>query len=481
MAAVAAPLGLTAAPRIRADAPPEASYVVRLVRTAPPAFVVNAIWPSGSRLEMDTTRPGDLPELLDRGWPVLVTRLEVTDAAGRALEVVPEGEAGWRLSHPTVGAVFAEYEVDTRLLAENGWPAPREAAFVANDVVSVVGRALFLTTDRTQASRVRFDLPAGWRAYAPWDAKVDAPGATFQVTSAERLRENLIVFTQSTPTIVQADGFRLIVVALGSWRPLESELRRVARAHARRFVRLMGFKGRETYVAILLPLRERGAESYRQSMALTFDEEPTRANEASWANLIGHEIFHYWNGWRLRGADYPQSQWFQEGFTEYVANVSTVAAGLMTPTEFRDKLATHVVNYRRLATSLESPGNKKGPPLYSAGALVALNWDVAIRQSTGGARGLGDFLRSVWRRSAEGNATYGRQELLWALEGVSDRDWASFYDTHIRGTAPMPLEMTFADIGLRLTEPNPGQALLVADPMASAEAQRRWQLLVRGN
>ena len=44
----------------------------------------------------------------------------------------------------------------------------------------------------------------------------------------------------------------------------------------------------------------------------------------------------------MHGADYASSQWFQEGFTEYTANVSTVAAGLMTPAEFRDKLGAHV-------------------------------------------------------------------------------------------------------------------------------------------
>jgi hypothetical protein len=52
----------------------------------------------GRALEMDTTRPGNIPEVADRGWPGLVSNLSVADPAGRSLEVKSAGAKGWNWS-----------------------------------------------------------------------------------------------------------------------------------------------------------------------------------------------------------------------------------------------------------------------------------------------------------------------------------------------------------------------------------------------
>lgn len=467
----------------QATVPPDtATYVVRLANASPPRFLVRATWPTGgSRLEMDTTRPGDVPELLERGWPALVTSLRLVDATGGAVEATPDGDAGWRLRARHDGPITAEYEVDTRLLAQHGWPAPREATFVEEGFISIVGRSLFITTDAMRASSVRFEVPPGWRAHAPWAAvEGERDGVGFRVPTVERLRENMIVLGSARPTIVAAGGFRVTIAALGRWAALRPEVRKVVRSHVRHFVKMLDFRDREDYLAILLPALDQGAESYRQSLALTFHEEPTQANEPDWANRIGHELFHYWNGWRMQGADYAASQWFQEGFTEYAANVSTVAAGLMTPARFREKLAEHVSNYRHLTTPLEAPGTRKGPPLYSGGALVALSIDLTIREATHEERGLPDFLRVLARRFPDSTRPYTRDDLIGALEEVAPRDWAAFLDAHVRGTTPLPLPATFALAGLRLSEPADGSVSVVEDPAASDEAKARWRRIVRG-
>jgi predicted metalloprotease with PDZ domain len=279
--------------------------------------------------------------------------------------------------------------------------------------------------------------------------------------------------------LAQAAGFRTLVVPFGSWRSLEPELRRVMRGHARNFVERMGFRGRESYLAVLLPVRENGAESYPQSLALAIESEPSRENEASWANLLGHELFHFWNGWLLRGAEYRSSQWFQEGFTEYAANLSTAATGVLSKDGLREKLAGHVANYRRLKTSLEDYGTTKGPPLYSAGALVAFTWDVMIRDATDGERGLGDFLRALSRRLGGGERAWDREDLIAALGDTAEHDWRSYLDRHVRGAAPLPLAEAFALAGLRLRE-EAGGVSLEQDPAASARARRTWRRLASG-
>jgi predicted metalloprotease with PDZ domain len=233
-------------------------------------------------------------------------------------------------------------------------------------------------------------------------------------------------------------------------------------------------------VVVLLPLLESGAESYRGSFALSTDKPPDQSTHPAWANLVAHEIFHVWNGWLLRGADYASTQWFQEGFTEYAANAAIVTSGLAGEDWLRAKLAEHVRNSRRLATTLENTGGRKGPPLYSAGALVAFTWDVRIRAASGGRSDLGAFFRELMRRTDGGKGAYAWPDLRAALDATAVGDWEAFYQAYIRGSERLPIQQALASVGQRLVESAEGQVRIEANPGAPPDAQRLWTDLLRG-
>ena len=65
-----------------------ASYQVEVLGTAPPRITVRATLPSnGVLLTMATSRPADVPEVADAGWPGLIQNLSVADPEGRAVGV----------------------------------------------------------------------------------------------------------------------------------------------------------------------------------------------------------------------------------------------------------------------------------------------------------------------------------------------------------------------------------------------------------
>lgn len=461
--------------------PGPAKYHVRMLRTAPPRLAITAKVPiDGQALQMGTTRPGDVPELDAAGWPAFVANLRVSDATGGALKVTSAGAKGWLLEQPHSGPLTVEYEVDYSPLAARGWPAPREAVFADADHVVAVGRSLFITTPQVGSSAVTFDLPRGWRPVVPWEPGTTAANELTAASSGD-LTENLVVFSRSDPEVMTAGGFRLLVTGMGHWQAARPEVRRVLGGVIQQIVGLIGHKERESYSVVLLPMIERGGEAFRRSFAMTLDVPPSRANSSQWGNTIAHEIFHFWNGWRLRGADYATSQWFQEGFTEYVANISMANAGLIGPDEFRKKLADHVSNYRKLPTTLEAGGSRKGPPLYSGGALVAFSWDVLIRDATGGKRNLGDFLRELLRQTEDGKRSYEWRDIQAALEATAPRDWQAYFNAHIRGSEPLPLGEVFARAGLRLGQAEDGSPRVEIDPAAPASTRLLWQALVEGS
>lgn len=461
------------------DRPPAASYEVHVHPGPPARVVVRAALPSdGQALNMAMSWPGDVPELADAGWPGLVRNLEVTDADGRTVPVRAIGPGGWALARPVTGTLTVRYEVDYEPLGARAWPASREAAFADTDHRIVVGRSLFLTTGVQDTSQVRFVLPEGWQAVLPW-AGLDggSPGAT--VASPEDLTENLVAFCRAAPDVLTAGGFHLKVVALGHWRPARAEVRRVLGTALRELVAMMG-EGRAEYLVVLLPQSERGGESFRTSFAMNAEAAPTLASAPDWGHTIAHEVFHYWNGWRLVGADYASSQWFQEGFTEYAASLALISGGLIDGQRFREKLAVHVTRYRRLATALDNPGTRKGPPLYSGGALVAFLWDTMLRQATDGERGVPDLLRSLMRVTEGGARRYAWADIQAALEGVAPGEWSAFHRRHIHGTEPLPLAEALERVGLRLSEDGDGALRIEPDATAPESARRLLNRITGG-
>lgn len=462
-----------------APGPTIAKYHVKLVGVSPPRFSVRADLPvKGAGLDMDASYPAELPEMAAKGWPALISNLEALDASGRPIELKSVGAAGWKLPQSHDGRVTVSYDVDFGPFAAKNWSSPLESAFADDKHVVVSGRGLFVTTAQAASAEVDFELPRPWRPVMPWNSS-SSSAHRYAVRSAADLTNNMLVFSTVAPDVVKASGFTLQITAMGHWEPLRASIRRILATVIAREVKLMRYTERETYNVVLVPVADTGGEGYRQSLAYCYDQ-PSEANRAIWANTLAHEIFHYWNYARLLGADYASTQWFQEGFTEYVANVTLVSGKIVEPDVFIAKLGKHVQNYRQLETTLEAIGSHKGAPLYSAGALTAFSWDVMIRQASGGRLNLGDFFRNLWRQTMGGARTYAWADIGAALAATADGDWDGFHRDYIEGHDPLPLDRVLSLAGLRLSKDDAGREIVELDPAASAPARHLWLALIRG-
>lgn len=458
---------LAAAPAFAAPAP-VARYRVTLLSASPPRFAVHAELPAvEGGLSMFESYPAELPQMAAKGWPALIRDLAVRDATGATIAAAAI-DNGWRLDGSPLGPVTLDYVVDLGVFAEAGWSSPLESVIAGDGVMSVIGRALFVGSGHTGPIEVAFVLPALWRAVAPWAAK---GGGRFAVRDHAELVNNMLVFSTTPPVVARAAGFTLQITAMGHWKPLAPDLKRALTRIIAAETKLMGWTQREAYNVVLLPVADTGGEAYRQSFAYCFPD-PTVANAPVWANTLAHEIFHYWNYSRLKGADYASTQWFQEGFTEYVANMVLMTGKVAPPAVFLGKLAKHLENAAKLTTTLENIGTRKGPPLYSAGALVAFSWDVAIRRATGGRHDIGTFFRNLIRATGDGARPYAWADIRAALEASAPGDWEGFYQRHIKGSEPLPTAAALAGAGLRLEG-----GVVMVDAAASPESAAVWRSL----
>jgi predicted metalloprotease with PDZ domain len=456
-----------------------AKYQVKLLSVSPLRFSVRADLPiKGAALDMARSYPAELPEMAANGWPALISNLKVLDPSGEVIPFARAGKRGWELQRSYEGRVSLSYDVDFSLFASHGWSSPLESAIVDDKHIVVSGRGLFVTTGQTTTVEVDFDVQPPWRLVMPWTQLSSVPQA-YVVRTVEDLTDNLLVFSTVAPDVVTAAGFTLQITAMGHWAPLRPLVRQVLGAVIAAEVNLMQYKEREVYNVVLLPIIDEGGEAYRQSFAYCY-EHPSEKNRANWANTLAHEIFHYWNHARLSGVDYRSTQWFQEGFTEYIANLTLVSNKIIDPNTFAAKLSQHVKNYRHLTTTLEAIGTNKGPPLYSAGALVAFTWDVIIHAASGNRRNIGDFFRNLWRQSDGGARKYAWADIRAALQATADADWEGFYQAHIKGHEALPLDEVLQTAGLRLVKDAAGIEQVSLDPAATASARSLWLALTSG-
>jgi predicted metalloprotease with PDZ domain len=188
--------------------------------------------------------------------------------------------------------------------------------------------------------------------------------------------------------------------------------------------------------------------------------------------LLSHEFFHVWNVKRLKPAafvpfDYAREQytrllWWFEGATSYYEQVALARAGLLPPDRWLKALG-------KALTSLErTPGARKmsleeasflawvkhyrpdentpnsAISYYLKGELVAFALDLALRRA---GRSLDDVLRTLYARHLDGGVPEDGVERV-AGELLGAEKARAFFDRHVRGTAPLELELDA--IGLRL-------------------------------
>ncbi len=170
--------------------------------------------------------------------------------------------------------------------------------------------------------------------------------------------------------------------------------------------------------------------------------------------LIPHEYLHAWCGKYRRPAGMvttnfhaPQDTellWVYEGLTQYLGELIEARCGLMSKSEFRDRLTVELRRavhqqgrqWRTLADTgaashilrAGSPnwsGLRRSQDYYMEGMLFWLEADALIRQRSGGAKSLDDFCRKFLGSQSRSGVplAFTRQDVVQDLRSIADVDW----------------------------------------------------------
>lgn len=305
-----------------------------------------------------------------------------------------------------------------------------------------------------------------WRA-ASFDVLVDSPLLLGTPSIHERRLDDVTIRLASEGDAGMFDGARAA-----------DDLVTTARAH-RQF---WGALPWQAYVVLNLLTDARGGLEHAGSAVLMSSRWATRTRKAylGWLELASHELFHVWNGKRLRPLalgpfDYEReahtpSLWVVEGITDYYGDLLLHRAGLSTPAEFLDSLSDKIETLQttpgRGVTSLAAASfdtwikfyrpDENTPnttiSYYVKGAVVALLLDAKIRCQTGGRRSLDDVMRAAFERYA-GEHGYTEQEFRALVEQVAGLDLGAFWHTALDATGELDYGELLRTFGLRFAAP----------------------------
>lgn len=448
--------------------------------------------PSGVlELRMSRTSPGRyaLHEFAKNVYDV-----EITDGAGRALEVERPNLHQWNVSGHS-GTVHVRYT----LFGDRGdgtyAQIDRTGALLNAPATYMWARQL-----RDRPVQVRFSPPTNltWSVatqLAPGSAPLtfEAPDFAYLMDSPTLLgdiawREWDVTSSGRTQTIRFALRHQGSDAALDDYVEM---VKAVVREQTAIYGELPEFDyGTYTFLAAYLPWVSGDGMEHRNSTVLTRVAELPR-DALSVLGTVAHEFFHAWNVERIRprtlepfdfeAANMSDALWLAEGFTSYYDDLSMARAGILDPTAFGQRISGMVngvvlqpghrhrspaemsqnAPFVDAAVSID-PQNRSNIFIsyYTWGSAVALALDLTLRSEF--EITLDDFMRHLWAKHGKPFVPYTLEDVRVALgETTGSTSFANrFFERYMIGNELPDFERLLGAGGYELTAARPRAATL---------------------
>ena len=434
--------------------------------------------PHGHQFHVESVleRPGAAPELrfpvwtpgsyLVREFARHVEGLEATDGAGRALRIERLDKHRLRVHAEGAERLVLRYRVYANELTVRTCHLDGTHGFLN-------GAAVFpYVPGREQEPQVLEVVPpSGWHV----STALEGGPSRFTARDYDELADSPVEMGTHRLVRFTALGKPHELALWGRGNLDEGRLADDARRIVEAFGALMGGLPYERYLFIVhLTDRRRGGLEHARSTTLNVGRMgffPRETYEETLA-LFAHEFVHVWNVKRLRPAafvplDYGREQytrllWWFEGATSYYEQLALVRSGIVDAKRYLRNLGQALTALERTPgaakTSVEESSFLAWVKLYRPdentpnstvsyylkGELVALALDLALRRA---GHSLDELLAALRARfEAAGVPEDGVEQVAAELLG---REAArAFFDRHVRGTAPLALDLDL--VGLRL-------------------------------
>lgn len=411
-----------------------------------------------------------------------IDNLKAFDAKGNALTVAKMEENSWTIKDAKKLSKITYYVNDTYDIEDTHdifSPAGTNIEEGKNFMINTHAFVGYFSDLIELPYKVNITHPATlWGATAMTDTDASDTKDTFNTSRYAELVENPIMYAKPDYTTFTVGGMEIIIAVyspngLITAESITPEMKTMMTAQ-KNF--LGKFNATKKY-AVLLYLSDIanrpdakgfGALEHPTSTTVVMPEMmPKEQLAEQLKDVVSHEFFHIVtpltiHSKEIQNFDYnnpkmSQHLWMYEGVTEYFANLFQVNQGLITETEFYQRISGKIANSLNMddtmpftkmsAEVLKKPYKDQYLNVYEKGALIAMCIDIEIRERSNGERGILDLMQKLSNEYGTKKA-FDDKDLFAKITQLTYPEVGQFLNTYVAGPTPIPYEKYFAKMGV---------------------------------
>jgi len=351
------------------------------------------------------------------------------------------GQGDWRVPQAKAGQrVRLSYTVRLEHDQYAWGPGIDEVAYRTDEGFFTTGASILAVPgfEMAEGAEIQFELPDGWHASTPWKQQGDV---FFARDAMAMIRNCLFVGTHRTET-AELDGFRFTMVLGGDlYEKRQHFVDAMAPILPMSQAAFGGMPNENNYLVVFNRGDRADGGAFNSSYSMLLKGAVNESSSVIWGHGVAHELIHFWNGHAMA----PQSQdeeWFKEGFTDYFTLLARSRSGLDSVEDTHRKLENMLRRYiiakmlMQSEATLQEAGHDKHRQrflVYGGGALVGLVLDIRIREATGNAKGIDDFLREMYTDFGRTDSRYDLDDIVRIASSVSGEDQSEFFARYVSG------------------------------------------------
>jgi len=211
-----------------------------------------------------------------------------------------------------------------------------------------------------------------------------------------------------------------------------------------------------------------GALEHHTSTVVVLPEAiPMQMLEQQMIDIVSHEFFHIVTPLNVHSEeiqyfDYNDPKmsrhlWMYEGTTEYFANLFQIQEGLISESDFYQRMTDKMVYARAYNDQmsftemsqkvLEEPYAGEYANVYQKGALINMALDIRLRELSDGEMGVLDLMKLLIRKYDK-DTPFRDADLFDIIVESTYPEIREFFDTHVSGTTPIDYNQFLEKVGL---------------------------------
>lgn len=376
----------------------------------------------------------------------------------------------WQVVLPQSGTVHIGYDVDVdpkdQLQLDNHWVDQTGGYFD--------GASLLLYSDKGAHLPVFLELhlPPGWKVAT----SLPEHEGGFSAKNYLALVDAPVVFGSIVERTIPVNGIpqRLVFPAsLPSYdsAKLDSNIEKICAYE----MKLFGSAPFTTYIALFrwrpdIPFG--GGIEHSGGMLMNIGKEWMLDLPMNISGTFAHEYFHAWNaeaiyphaydGALTRPLTYIDLLWFQEGVTNYYADLVLVRTGIVASKNFYSSLSETITQFETGAgrgflsladsSTIAGSGASEDLDYYSGGEAAGLLLDLQIRLATRGRRSLDDVMRRLYAQSRKtGYTGYTEENIIAAVNSEAGTNLKPFLHRLVHEKDRIDYSSSLENTGLSVT------------------------------